>query len=266
MNNGFTKSNLLHTAPKVLKNDAGMNPLVDTIAEAISKLGMKVVFPNIYARIDELPEDLLDILAKDFKVDWYDYNWGIEAKRQTIKDSFYVHRHLGTVGAVKTALSDVWPPSTVEEWFEYGGEPYYFRVILDASQSTEPIYVNSALNAIMFYKSARSHLESNIPIVRVTFGILITTDAGNSKYHVRSCGTDPRVATHGNISDEGIVVEDSSPSLKYHNPITGQSVTGTYPNVATHGDMENDGLCIGASASESVYTARPCGTPLTSLS
>ena len=265
MNSTISKDKLMQTAPSVLVNDASMNPLVNVLADALSKLTGNCLAPIIYTRIEDLPEDLLDILAKDFKVEWYDYNWGIEAKRKTIKDSFYVHRHLGTVGSVKRALSDVWPPSTVEEWFEYGGEPFYFRAILDASDSTEPIRVDSALNAIMFYKSARSHLESNIPIVRVTFGIVINTGHGNRKYHVRYCGTEPRVATHGNRSYEALVLEDGSPSVVYHNPLTGQLNAGTYPRVSTHGSVDDNGLAVTASTFESTYRARPCGTSLNSL-
>jgi len=228
MNNTVTKEMLLRTAPSVLMNDANMKPIVDVLAETMANLFGKCSYPTILSRIDELPESLLDILAKDFKVEWYDYNWGIEAKRNTIKDSFYVHRHLGTVGAIKRALTDVWPPSTVEEWFEYGGEPFYFRAILDASGTIEPIYIDLALDAIMFYKSARSHLENNIPVVRVTFGFVIETIQDSIRYHVRRTGTEPRVATHG--------------------------------------DTGNGDLTIGAASFGSTYTARPCGTSLNSLS
>lgn len=266
MNSIITKEMLMRTAPSVLVNDAGMNPLVEVIAETMSKLFKNCYSPILYSRIDELPESILDILARDFKIEWYDYNWGIEAKRKTIRDSFFVHRHLGTVGAVKRALTDVWPPSTVEEWFEYGGEPFYFRAILDASDSTEPIHVDSALDAIMFYKSARSHLESNIPVVRVTFGFVIETGQGSMLYHVRSTGTEPRVATHGNRAEAAIEVETNSPSAVYHNPLTGQLNTGTHPRVATHGNTGNGDLMVGAASFGSTYTARPCGTSLNSLS
>ncbi len=265
MSNVITKEMLLSTAPAVLLNDPEMHPLVELAADQMAKFYAKCSLPNIYSRIDELPEDLLDILAQDFKVEWYDYNWGIEAKRKTIKDSFFVHRHLGTTGAVKRALSDVWPPSTVEEWFEYGGQPYFFRVILEASRSDEPIRVDTALNAIMFYKSARSHLESNIPVVRVTFGFVIKTAQDNMRYHVRSTGTEPRVATHGNRAVAAIDVATDSPSAVYHSPLTGQLSAGTHPSVATHGNTGKGDVTVGAASFESTYTARPCGTSLNSL-
>ena len=260
-----TKKTLMRVLPSVLDNDAGMHDLGETAAEALTHLWAHVGLPRIYTRIDELPEELLDILAKDFKVDWYDYNYILETKRALIKDNFFIHKHLGTVAAVKRALTDVWPPSTVEEWFEYDGDPYYFRVILDASGSQEPIRVDSALNAVHFYKPARAHLQDDIPIVRVSFGIVVQTSKDGMKYHVGICGTNPRVATHGDRSDEQIVIEDMARSEAYHSPVTGQMIAGTHPSIATHGQMENDGLLVGASASESTYTARPCGTSLNSL-
>ena len=37
---------------------------------------------RIYTRIDELPEWLLDILARDFAVDWYDRSYTLEEKKK----------------------------------------------------------------------------------------------------------------------------------------------------------------------------------------
>lgn len=128
MSNIITKEMLLQVAPYVLTGDATMNPLTEVLAESLSKLSLNTLLPIIYSRIDQLPEDMLDLLAKDFKVEWYNYNQSVSVKRAVIKDSFYVHRHLGTVGAVKRAISDVWDAFSLEEWFDYGGDPYHFRV------------------------------------------------------------------------------------------------------------------------------------------
>ena len=265
MSSGITKDTLMQVLPAPLANDEGMSNLGEAAAMSLAALWQKVSIPIIYPNIDNLPEDLLDILAKDFKVDWYDYNYGIRAKRALIKDAVFVHKHMGTVAAVEKALTDVWPPSSVEEWFEYGGNPYYFRAILEEQTAEEPIMVDSALSVIHFYKPVRSHLESDTPIVRVTFGIVIRTSKEGHLYHVRSCGTTPRWATHGNASDEQIVVESDTESIEYQTPVTGQMTAGTHPNYATHGDADANGLYVGVSASESSYTARPCGTSLNSL-
>ena len=263
MSSGITKDTLMQVLPAPLANDEGMANLGEAAAMSLAALWQKVSIPIIYPAIDSLPEALLDILAKDFKVDWYDYNYGIRAKRALIKDAAFVHKHMGTVEAVEKALTDVWPPSHVEEWFEYGGDPYFFRVILEVHQTEEPIYVDSALNAVNFYKPVRSHLESNVPIILVTFGIVIQTEKESHKYHVRSSGTTPRWATHGNMSDEHIVVESDTESVKYQTPVTGQMAAGTHPNYST--DADANGLYVGVSSSDSSYSVRPCGTSLDSL-
>lgn len=152
----FTRS-----LPPVLKNDPKMIALAQTIAEQLQVTARQIEKNIIYARIDELDEQTLDVLAYDLHVDWYDYSYPIEVKRQTIKDSVKVHRKLGTKYAVETALGAVFPGTKVQEWFEYGGKPYTFRVIigvttegLTAARQTE------VLNRIRFYKNLRSHLEA----------------------------------------------------------------------------------------------------------
>lgn len=261
----YSIDGLLSVLPAPIANDEHLVALAEVAARALKICYENRRIPSIYNRIEELDSDILDILARDLKVDWYDPNYNLSVKRRLIRDNWYIHKRLGSVLAVETALSDVWPPSSVEEWFEYGGDPFHFRVILDAANADNPIYVNNALDRVKIFKPARSIMESNEPIIRVCFGIVIKTSKGDLKYHVAACGTNPRVATHGDRSDEQIVIEDMARSEAYHSPVTGQMIAGTHPSIATHGQMENDGLLVGASVSASTYTARPCGTSLNSL-
>jgi phage tail P2-like protein len=157
MSNGITKANLMRAAPNVLVNDKNMNPLVNTLADALEKLAAKCRMATIYPRIDELPEDLLDILAQDFNVDWYDFNYDLETKRSVLRDSFFVHRHRGTVAALVTALNDLWPNSRVEEWFAYNGDPYHFQVYVTTPWSAETERLIT--ETISRYKNIRSVLD-----------------------------------------------------------------------------------------------------------
>lgn len=158
MNSDMNRENLLFTLPSVLKKDAGMLPLGETVATALEGLWGRVDLPTIYSHIDDLPEELLDILAQDFKVDWYDYNQTIDVKRAILRDSFYVHRHLGTVGAVKRALSDVWSSYLLEEWFQYDGVPYHFRVAIADNDFTVEKR-EQAIRLVNLTKNVRSWLD-----------------------------------------------------------------------------------------------------------
>jgi phage tail P2-like protein len=114
----------------------------------------------IYARIDELPEDVLDVLAYDFKVDWWDKSLTLAEKRATLKASWAVHRLLGTAAAVETALGAIYPGTVVDEWFSYSGDPYHFmlRIPVDytALDTTKHARV---LSLVAFYKNLRSVLD-----------------------------------------------------------------------------------------------------------
>lgn len=127
-NHGLTADNMMQQFPIALQKDPKTVALGQAIAKVMESRQDEIDSLRIYTRIDELPEWLLDILARDFAVDWYDRSYTLEEKRKTIKDSFYVHRHRGTKAAVERAISAIYPNPKVLEWFEYGGDPYHFKL------------------------------------------------------------------------------------------------------------------------------------------
>lgn len=162
-NGGLTKENLLFTFPVGLRENQPIAALGDVTADALAKRPAEIGLLSIYARIDELPGDLLDILAHDFKIDWWDPNYSLEEKRQTFKDSWYVHKHMGTKAAVETAISAIYPGTKVQEWWEYGGEPFYFRLFLNAGKLRPDTEKHrKVLERVNYYKSLRSHLDGFI--------------------------------------------------------------------------------------------------------
>ena len=117
-NEDFYSADFTNSLPPALKNDPDMMALAQTISAQLQTTAAEVRKNIIYARIDELDEATLDVLAYDLHVDWYDYSYPIEVKRRTIRDSIQVHRRLGTKYAVEKALGAVYPGTKVEEWFE----------------------------------------------------------------------------------------------------------------------------------------------------
>lgn len=159
--NDIASVDLLRLLPPSLKEDPKIVAFAQAVAEELQVTNALIRLNLIYARIDELDETLLDILAYDMHVDWYDYGYPLDVKRATIKDSVRVHRRLGTKYAVETALGNVFPGSRVEEWFQYGGDPYRFRVIIDATAAGVTAQKQeSVLAKIRFYKNLCSHLDS----------------------------------------------------------------------------------------------------------
>lgn len=156
----FNAQSLMYSFPEAMAKDEQQLALAQTTAEEFETLFNDNNVITLYSRIDELDEELLDILAYDFKVEWYDYTYPIEAKRQTFKDSIKVHRQLGTKFAVETALNAVYMGSKLQEWFEYGGNPFMFRITIGiAAWGVTAEQQAEVLKRVRFYKNLRSHLE-----------------------------------------------------------------------------------------------------------
>ena len=160
-NHGLTKENLLASFPIALQDDASAAALGDITARLLARRPDEIGQLRIYPVIDQLPERLLDILAYDYKVDWWDPDYTLEEKRRTLKDSWRVHKMLGTKAAVETAIRAIYPQTEVQEWFEYeDGKPYHFKLSIDLTDTfgdeTRPWRV---LERVNFYKSLRSHMD-----------------------------------------------------------------------------------------------------------
>ena len=157
---GITKENLLASLPAVLANDDNMAALASAVAEVLAARVGEIERVSIYSQIDRLPNELLDILANDFKVDWWDANYTLEEKRRTLKDSWNVHRRLGTKAAVVLAISAIYPDTQISEWWEYGGKPYHFKLLIDATyEDVDPVRHQRVIDRVAFYKNLRSVLD-----------------------------------------------------------------------------------------------------------
>lgn len=108
------------------------------------------------------PASLLPWLAWALSVDDWDPAWSDAVKRSVIAESLELHRRKGTPWAVERALVIAGSPNAkVEEWFEYGGDPYYFRVVVDIEGETVSGDTQARmLRSIALHKNVRSWLES----------------------------------------------------------------------------------------------------------
>lgn len=157
---GITKENLLLIVPPALTHDPSMMALASSDAEVLAARLAEIDRVRIISNIDGLDEEVLDILARDFKVDWWDPEYSIDEKRRTLKGSWRVHKTLGTKAAVETAIRAIYPLTTVEEWFEYGGKPYHFRLNINiTNDSIDSAKQRRVLERLNFYKNLRSHVD-----------------------------------------------------------------------------------------------------------
>lgn len=83
---------------------------------------------------DECPVALLSYLAWALSVDRWDKDWPEETKRQVIKASWAVHRHKGTLSALRTVVEPFGFSLRITEWWQNGEPPGTFRLDIDTRE------------------------------------------------------------------------------------------------------------------------------------
>lgn len=114
----------------------------------------------LYPRIDKLSSNLIDALAIQFHVDFYDTELSLEKRRALVKNSIKWHMRKGTKGAVQELIWTIWDSGIVREWFEYGGEPYHFKVDVLEAPVIDTEKIENIVKAINTVKNVRSWLDS----------------------------------------------------------------------------------------------------------
>ncbi|TXE33254.1 phage tail protein I [Serratia marcescens] len=79
---------------------------------------------------DTCPLDLLPYLAWAFSVDRWDETWDEATKRGVIRQSYFVHRHKGTIGALRRAVEPMGYLISVTEWWQNGKAPGTFEMVV----------------------------------------------------------------------------------------------------------------------------------------
>ncbi|GEN83638.1 hypothetical protein SLU01_19500 [Sporosarcina luteola] len=154
----LSNSELHQLLPINLRDDEDIKAAaqaVDKSTHSIYSLADKLVFHSSSGIQDN---EVLDALAVDLHVDFYDKNLPPELKQEIIDSSMLLHMVKGTAGAVEKALANVGLEGRVSEWFEYGGNPFFFRIEINESFKTEKD-LNKIVDIVNSTKNRRSTLE-----------------------------------------------------------------------------------------------------------
>lgn len=223
--NDIFTANFADFLPEPLKQDEKMKTLAAAVTEQLLQVSGNIEDVLIYSRIDELPEALVDILAYDMHVDWYDYSYPLEVKRNILKRSVRVHKKMGTKYAVEQALGAIWAESEIEEWFQYGAEPHHFHVICDTRRESIMASYTEIVNAVKMYKRLSSHMDD------VTY---------QSRIYLK-------IQTHTDC-------------FIYKSPLTGRLAAGTHPQRNRRGVTAASAVVVGTEAAGFIFASTPAGT------
>lgn len=154
----ITEIRLIDLVPPSIRDDPTIQAAAAAIDAELQKVTAAIPTTLLMARIDELPEDVIDCLAWQFHVDFYEPGISLDQKRRLVKTAIASHRKKGTPYAVEEVVTAILEGAIVQEWFDYGGEPYYFRVIKINGQVAAEMYPKLK-KAVEMVKNTRSWLE-----------------------------------------------------------------------------------------------------------
>jgi len=120
MSKDLKSVSLLDILPPNLLADKQLYAAARALDDELQKITVATRNALLLPRLDELSEEVIDLLAWQWHVDFYEpVGMDIETKRKLIKNSIAWHRIKGTPAAVEQVVSAVFDTSHVQECFEY---------------------------------------------------------------------------------------------------------------------------------------------------
>lgn len=154
----LSETRLSKILPENLLRDEQIKTCAAALDKMLSDLTEDVKQVIHLPRLDELSGQILDLLAWQVHTDFYEPLFlNDETKRNLIRQSIEWHRQLGTRAALEKVNAAFGREIKISEWYEYGGEPYWFRL------KTKPFFKkkdqDAWLRQLNHVKNVRSWVE-----------------------------------------------------------------------------------------------------------
>ncbi|MGN0706568.1 MAG: phage tail protein I [Faecalibacterium sp.] len=145
--------------PEGLRDDVEAMAIAYAVCRQIEKWCAYNDSIRIYYMISSAPDNILDLLAAEYKTPAYSPKYSIEVKRALIADTMLYFMKLGTPQAVRRIVTSIFQSGTVSEWFDYGGEPHHFRINI-SNPNIGPDDLNEFVVQLQNVKRLSSWLDS----------------------------------------------------------------------------------------------------------
>lgn len=144
--------------PRNLMKDPAAQAFSLAIREGTRLLHRYTQLCYVYCSIDTAPHKVLDLLARELRTQYYSDGLDIETKRSLVRNTLIWYMTAGTPAAVEELVAVVFGEGEVSEWFEYDGEPYWFKIKTNALLTEDmTTYFSKMIRRV---KNTRSHIEA----------------------------------------------------------------------------------------------------------
>ncbi len=151
---------LLDVLPESILQDPKLKAAAEALDAQIRAVTLATREVLHLPRLDELSGNVLDFLAEQFHLDFYEPLYLTEdEKRNLIRESIAWHRIKGTPAAVEKIAHDAFRDAEIVEWFNYGGKPYHFKIRSHGYKQT-PDGFETYIRMINAAKNVRSWIDN----------------------------------------------------------------------------------------------------------
>lgn len=151
----------------ILPSSIGVDEQVQAGAEAVdpqlAEVSAAIPEALIFPRLRDLPAHIVDLLAWQLHVDFYEpQGLSLTSRRNLVAGSIPWHRKKGTPWAVKKLLADLGFQAEYLDWWEFGGDPYLARLKVWVGDDFSISAASKDLirRAFDCAKSTRTHLDT----------------------------------------------------------------------------------------------------------
>lgn len=146
--------------PSSIADDEEVQALAKVVTQKLLNINDSINTLLLWKNLSRYDDTILLHLAWELHTDLYDEELSKEVREQLIRSSILWHMKKGTLYSVESALRMVFKTGDIEEWFEYGGNPYQFKVTGLTEAVPDESKIMQLINLIQLSKNLRSWCDS----------------------------------------------------------------------------------------------------------
>lgn len=133
---------------------------LDRQMEKMHRLARQI---TVWSDLDNADPKYYDYLAMTIRAPYYKSEYSNKQKLGLIKSALLTRQYAGTIKAIEELLSHTITDALFVPWYEYGGKPFFFKIIVDADEVDDKS-MREFVRMISTVKSARSQMEGGVGI------------------------------------------------------------------------------------------------------
>lgn len=132
----ISETKLLDLLPECMRQDRIIKGFSAAWGYVQGKITAVLPLVNLFDNLELLTESQLDQIAEAMQIPWYNTEYTVEKKINLIRHFEQVCFKLGTIGSIQNVAEGVYGEAEVEDWYEYEGREWGFKIFVDYGDYT----------------------------------------------------------------------------------------------------------------------------------